>query len=216
MYDTKEEAHQKLTSCLCLFKGEPAYIENVHGSAKNVKLEYYNTRQKITGLENIQDPGWEFRELGPRVGYMNVNMGDKSYKEAAYTVRSAVRIAHNTQCLSFKNMKIKPLRGAPHLNVHGGFQLDWLSVVKTDFAADMIEGKYPSLQDIRNQFLKDPYQTSMAFTREFAVFRDEVGPYYLEYKGRKIGYSEDMENWKVSEKNLYLAESLEHRNLKVV
>jgi len=214
LYDTKDEAHQKLTSCLCLFNGESAYIENVHGSGKKIQLDFFHIRQKIQNTENINHNGWEFRELGNRIGYMNIDMGHESYKEAAYTVRSAVRIAHNTQCLSFKNMRIKPLRGAPHLGVNG-FKIDWQSVVRTDYAADMIEGKYPCMKDIKDQFLKEPYQVSMAFTREFAVYRPEIGPFYLEYKGKQIGYSDDADQWKIGSKYLYLTESLDHNGLKV-
>ena len=214
MYDTKEEAHQKLVACLCLFNGEPAYIENAHGNENNVVLEFWNTRSKITDMQPIKHDGWEFRELGPRVGYMNINRGEKSHKEAVYTVRSAVRIAHNTQCLSYKNMKLKTLRGAPHLGLEP-FQLEWQAVVKSDWAADMVEGKYPTLQGVRETFMKDPFQTSMAFTRELAVFRHEIGPYYIEYKGKQIGYSDDMEDWKVGDKYKYLIESLEHNSLKV-
>lgn len=212
MYDTKEEAHQKLTSCLCLFKEEPAYIENVHQNGKHVSLEFFNTRQRITDIQSITHEGWEFRNLGPRVGYININ--EREHKEASYAVRSAVRLAHNTQGLSHKNMRLSSLRGLPKMKIPPK-EMDWLYVAKGIDAANMIEGKYPTLKDIQEQFEKEPLQVSMAFHREFSVYRHDIGPFYLEYKGKQIGYSEDLDLWRVNKKYLYLYESLEHNNLKV-
>lgn len=75
---------------------------------------------------------------------------------------------------------------------------------------DALEDKYPTFTDIKSQFSSDNYLTSKAFNKHFAIRRHDVGPYYLEYKGKDIGYTQDFDKWKIAEDYKYLAESLEH------
>lgn len=75
---------------------------------------------------------------------------------------------------------------------------------------------YPNLQDIGVLFTKNNNVTSKAFTREFAVRKSDVGPMYLQYKGRDIGHSDDLYRWKIADQFKHLRETLDHINLKVI
>lgn len=209
MYDTKEEANQKLGQTVVLFQNQPAYIIEAVGKGTKLALRYQLMRKKEERSNFIQESGWEFRNLGQRLGYMNYAHGDSSYKEALYTTRVAVRQAHNTQGLSHRNVRFPHLKGSARLGLER-YQLNWQSVYPTEGFMDALEDKYPTFTDIKSQFSSDNYLTSKAFNKHFAIRRHDVGPYYLEYKGKDIGYTQDFDKWKIAEDYKYLAESLEH------
>ena len=211
MYETQEEAQQKLASCLVLLRGSPVFIEEAIQKSNGVYLRYTSIRDKIAGVENIKNNEWEFRNLGHLLGYMNYTYGTKNYQESTYVVRSAVRNAHNTQGLSYRNIRLSRLRG----DEAGGLpsmRPEWMNLCKDPCVADMLEGSYPSVSSFENLF-ENPYVISIAFDRDFSIFRHKIGPFYLEYKGKEIGYSEDLSSWKIGKRYNHLRESLEHKNV---
>ena len=203
MYDTHEEANQKLTACVVLFKGSPVYIEEAFSKIGKVFLRYSSIRDGKGYVEDIRHEDWEFRNLGHRIGYANFE------KESLYCLRSAVRNAHNTQGLSYRNMKFCRFR-----DPESAPRPDWYYIGRSETVADMLEGKYPTFQDTIKMF-ENPLKMSVAFDRDFSIYRHQIGPFYLEYKGKEIGYSEDTDSWKVDKKFLYLGETLEDKQLKV-
>lgn len=214
MYDTVAEAEQKLKGCVCLLKGESVLIDEAGGENKKVSLSYRVLRTKAQGKEAITDSGWEFRNLGPRIGYANLDFGAGSYKEAAYITRAPVRVCHSTQGLSSKNVKIPRLRGSNKLGL-GPANIAWTTIYMTIPFADMIEQKYPTIEEVRDKFSDEPWLISMAFNRQFAINRPDVGPYFIEYRGQNVGYSKDMLKWDVAPDFDYLRETMEHIKLKV-
>lgn len=214
MYTTREEADQKLKGCVCLYKGQAVLIDEAGGTKDNVSLSYRNIRTKENAVSKIKDTDWEFRNLGPRIGYANLDFGTGSYKEAAYLTRAAVRQSHSTQGLSSKNVKIPRLKGSAKLGL-GPANIGWTQVYLTTQFADMVEQKYPSIEEIREIFKKEPWQISLAFNRQFAINRPDVGPFFLEYRGKNIGYSKNMDRWDIGNDFDYLREYLEHIQLKV-
>jgi hypothetical protein len=218
MYDTREEANQKLGSTVVLYKEAPVLIRESGGvsGSKGSKLTLHFKYIRNGSLDEapILDKGWEFRNLGPRVGYLNVDLGNGSYKEATYITRMGVRASHNTQGLSQKNLKIPNLGGSKRLAL-GPTVLTFQGVVSTPFFADMLEQKYPTMKDISTQFDKSPWLISKAFNRQFAIRRADIGPFYLQYRGKDIGHSDDLERWKIAEQYRYLDETMEYANLKI-
>lgn len=213
MYDTKEEANQKLGQTVVLFHGQPCYIIEAVGKGSKLSLRYNLMRPKEERSNLIQEDGWEFRNLGQRLGYVNVNLGEKSYKEALYTTRVAVRAAHNTQGLSSKNLRYGSLKGSSRLGL-SGYSLGWNSLYQSGYFCDTLEDKYPTFLEVKDSFSTDNYLSSKAFHRSFAVRRHDVGPYYLEYKGKDIGYTDDFFRWKIADNYKYLEESLDHIEFK--
>lgn len=214
MYTTKEEAHQKLSGCVCLFNGMSVLIDTASGNKGKVTLSYRVTRTGETRSNLITEDGWEFRNLGPRIGYANLDFGTGSYKEAAYLTRAAVRQAHSTQGLSSKNVKIPKLRGSSKLGL-APLGISWTQVYLTPSFADMVEQKYPCLEEVKNGFKKEPWLVSSAFSRQFAINKPDVGPFYIEYRGKNIGYSEDLDKWRIDSEFDYLRETLEHIQLRI-
>ena len=219
MFDTREEANQKLSSTVVLFKNAPVFIREANGSngSKGSKLTLLFKYLRSGKLDEapILDKGWEFRNLGPRIGYLNYDQGNGGLREASYVTRMGVRTSHNTQGLSQKNLKFTPLKGSKKLGL-AGTALSFNSVNGSECFTNMLEQSYPTLKDIASEFSKSPWLISRAFDRQFAIRRDDVGPYYIQYRGKDIGHTTDLERFKIAEQYKYLQEQMEFNNLKVV
>jgi hypothetical protein len=212
MYDTNEEANQKLKQTVVLLKKSPVWIMEATGGHKKVELTHHNLRGGTVSKTPIFSPDWEFRDLGSRLGYANMIYGN--LLEATYVQRAPVRQAHNTQGLSAKNLIITPLKGSQRLGIPQ-VNLDFNTFYPTAPFCDMLEGKYLQIEQIMNEFQKNMYVISRAFNREFAVRRADVGPFYLQYKGKDIGHTDDFYKWKIAPQFKYLNETLDHIKLKV-
>lgn len=214
MFDTAEEANQKLRHSVVLLSKSPVFIQVAEGSKKSVTLIFSELGKKDIMKRCIWESDWNFRDLGSRLGYTNIDLGNGSYKEACYLSRMPVRQCSSTQGISQRNLYIPPLKGSSRLSL-GPQQLVWQNVWNTGPFKDMFNGVYPDLPDIKKEFEKSPWLISKAFNKDFAIRRADVGPFYLQYKGRDVAHSDDLHSWKVAKQFLYLRESLEYTNLKV-
>lgn len=212
MFDTSEEANQKLSKTIVFFDKRPTYILEASGNKKDVTLYHVPLKGKDSLKHCIWDKAWDLRRIGSRVGYANADI--QTYKEAVFMTRMPVRQAHNTQGLSQRNINIPVLKGSSRLGLQP-LSLQFQSVYNTGWFSDMLEDKYPGLENIGKMFSKDAWLRSVAFNREFAVRKGDVGPFYLEYKGKDIGYSDDIYRFKIADQFDYLCESLDNINVKV-
>lgn len=215
MYETKDEFNQKLLQCVVLFNSNPVIIQEASGKTKEeIKLNYYNLKSKKGDVALASESGWDFKSLGSRLGYTNVDFGEDNYRQALYLRRMAVRQASSTQGLSQRNVKYDQLRADPVLNL-GAYKLSWSQVTNGDFFINTLERKFPSLRDLRDFFRKTSGFTSRAFNERFAVSKANIGPFYLEYRGDNIGYSDDLDRFKIGDEYAYLVESLEHIGVRI-
>jgi hypothetical protein len=215
MYETKEEFNQKLAGCIVLLNNTPVHILEAAGGTKaKITLTCQNLRAKTTDVVSASDPGWDFRSLGSRLGYTNVDFGEGSYRQAMYVTRMAIRQASRTQGLSQHNVKYDGLKADPNRNLQW-YKPSWGQLYSQEYFLDTLERKYPSINDLRKVFEKDKTVTSKAFDPKFAISKPLIGPFYLEYRGKDIGYSDDMFRWKIGDCYDYLRETLEHINIEV-
>ena len=217
MYQTVEEAQQKLMNTLVMYGDAPAYVMTARNSTKlgvrGIVIQAHSTpvingeAEKITAP--INDPKWNFRDLGAKIGY--VNYRQNSRKEVVYLMRQGIRKAVETQGLSRHNMVIQePSRKTS--GASSGWSVNpirFQDLVFTRELADMMMNVYPSIKKTVKDFETDPELSSQAFGRCFSIHRDKIGPFYLHYRDRPIGYTSDMYRWKVAKDYHYLAESLE-------
>lgn len=221
MYETQQEAHQKLSQTVVLFDGKPSFIREISGGGGDrIRLHYYFIRDKAERTNYIDEPQWDFRSLGSRLGYANMDLSlgysiPTNYKEALYLRRAAVRHAHNTQGLSSKNLRFDSFRGAYRLGLPPR-EAEWHQVLLTKSFCDTLEGVYPTFDAVKDAFKNDSELTSLAFDRHFAIRRHDIGPYYLEYKGKDVGYTDDFRRWKIAPEFQYLTESLDYINFKYI
>lgn len=213
MYDTVEEANQKLRHTVVLYNKSSCFIQQATGS-KGLNLEFSTLRDGVILSKSINDKEFEFRNLGQKLGYANINLGNGSYNEALYLSRMPVRQSHSTQGISQKNLHIPSLRGSQKLSL-SPYILSFQQVYTTTPFHDMMEDIFPGLDVIEKEMAKKNYVLSRAFDRQFCVRRDDVGPLYLQYRGRDIGHSDHFYRWKLASQFSYLNETLEHIHIKV-
>lgn len=214
MYDTHEEANQKLRHTVVLFNKSPVYIHEAGGSKDKVTLTFNYIRNGTTDMKPINSRDFEFRSLGGLVGYSNIELGAGSYNETLYLTRMPVRQAHSTQGLSAKNISIPAMKGSAKFGVNP-MRVEFSFIYPRTAFADMLEDKYPTLYSLEREFSKKSHLCSKAFHRQFAIRRDEVGPFYLQYRGKDIGHTDDFNKWKIAPQYDYLRETMDHLNLKV-
>lgn len=214
MYDSVDEANQKLRHTVCMYGKAPVYITQAGGTNSKITLALQYLRSGALDEKNLTDKSWEFRDLGSRVGYVNIVMGKGSYNEALYLTRMPIRQSHNTQGLSQKNLYIPGMKGSPNLGLPQQ-TVTFAQLYVTKPFHNMMEDAYPDLEDLSDLFSKESWLTSKAFHRQFAVRRGDVGPFYLQYRGRDIGHSDDLQRWKVAQQFKYLDETFSHLKLKV-
>lgn len=213
MYDTAEEANQKLRHTIVLYNKVPCFVQQAVGE-KGLSLEFTTLRDGVILRKSINDKAFEFRNLGSKLGYTNVNLGSGSYNEALYLSRMPVRQSHSTQGISQKNLYIPPLRGSRKFSLQQHV-LSFQQVYTTTPFHDTMEDVFPGLDKIEAEMAKKPWILSRAFNRQFCVRRDDVGPLYLQYRERDIGHSDHFYKWKLASQFAYLGETLDHLNIKV-
>lgn len=215
MYDTKEEFNQKLAGCIVLLNGTPVQISEASGSSKTkITLGYMDLRAKKNDVLSAWESGWDFRSLGSRLGYTNCDYGEGSYRQALYLTRMAVRQASRTQGLSSHNVKYEGFKEDLHRNLPY-YKPGFNNLIQGEWFLDTLERKYPSLDEVKTLFSKDKTVTSKAFHPKFALSKPSVGPFYLAYRGKDIGYSDDLSRWKIGEDYDHLVETLEYIGMKV-
>lgn len=211
MFDTSAEAQQKLSGCVALFNSQPTMIHEASGSGSTVTLLHRLLGSSDILKTNIWDKGWDFKSVGTRLGYSNIDMS--GYKEALYLTRMHIRKSHSTQGVSKSNIRIPSLRGSERLGTPKT-NIQWETLTSSKSFLDTLEQKYPTVKEAVERF-KDTNLVSIAFQQKLAIRKPHVGPYYLEYRGKDIGYTDDLYKWKVANDFRYLNETLEHYNLRI-
>lgn len=214
MFDTPEDASQKLASTVILFKEEPIYILSVGGSPKKIVLNYWDLPMKPDSKADqraitIGEPGLDYRTLGMRLGYMNAEH-EKGHQQALYVSRMAVR--KSIQGLSKQNTFIPDFSKN---EIAGLMPVKCLfdNCYAKPFFRDMLKGIYPDLKKVKDRMENDEKLMSMSFNRLFAVTRKNVGPFFLEYKGKDIAWSANLHKFMLAPTYKHLAETLEHHKI---
>lgn len=204
MYTTVEEAKQKLQDTVVAHKNMPFYVLEARGKTDDVELcGFYCSDNRNVLAVNILDYDFDFRNLGERLGYCNLKCNGTN--EALYLMRRPVR--RSVQGLSQYNVYLPSFLSDPTSEGRWSFN----DVYKTKGFQEAFTGEYPSLCDVSKLLSEDKSVFSVAFAREFCISKDteKVGPYYLKYKSRSIGYTEDLYRFKLSDKYKYLSNEIE-------
>lgn len=213
MYDTVEEIQQKLVGCVLMYKARPVFVVAGGLRAADPEAKVFKLFISIVNTSDLpvmktypvflDDPDLDYRSLGSRLGYMNLtDYNGKPYNEAVYLMRQPKRSSQYTQGLSKQNVYVIGCRGngSPELPPTGLLEFnEKIYAKKSEELSRMLNGVYPSVAEVR-EMLSDPTVISKAFSRIWAIQRDEVGPFNLLYKSIRVGYSEDLTKFTVSER----------------
>lgn len=211
MYDTREEARQKLEGTIVIYEGKPVIvIEAANDSNGGVRLAFSRLPSKREiEWANIEDKKWDFRNMGAHLGYMDYFM-DK-VGEPVYSVRVPRRQSKQGLCDS-------NVRTSIFLNDKmAGYAPEFARMyVQEDFVRMMSLGKRDPEKVFRD-LIKAPSNTyGQSINKKLALYWDRVNPPNLLYRGKRIGYTEDGSNYKLAPMFTHLTEELvDMENLKI-
>lgn len=206
MYDTVEEATQKLVNSVVLYKDLPVMIIKAGGSKNKVSLAY--TPLPVIGADRsldkalIEDPGWDFKDLGSRLGYVSVQSPQTGVYETVFTARIPTR--HSRQGLDERTVSIKfPNLDPPEWDYR------WSTLVERGGLVTTLKGLYNTSKEAFDLITKNPKTVrSQPISRKLLLYYDRINPPNLVYRNEKIGYTEDGETFKLAIHKQYLKEEL--------
>ena len=189
-YETLEDANQQLGASVLLFKGDPMWCEGCQiRNGKISVLLYSLPRLRDQIFVDIDDPDLDSRDLGRRLGYVN------TFGPSGALFVSRIPARQYKQGLSKNNVRILGGSGRLTLNdlrVQPGF-------------TDAIKGIYPSFKRARERLQEDPDILSIAFNRNFALQRDELGFFVVLYRNERVAWG-DPDAFKLPSHFQYLKE----------
>lgn len=207
MYDTVEEAKQKLANCVVLYDGHPMYVRDAGKGRQGIELYCYklpvsrvNRNEDFTLL--INDPKWDFKTFGSKLGYMSIKNPANEMFESLFVSRVPVR--HSRQGLDDKTTLLTPCldEGSYRFSFHDVIYNDTFGIIKT------IKNDFPSPESAFKLLTENPQYHSVPIHRKITFLYDQVSPPYLVYRNDKIGYSEDGKTFKLAKHKTYLQEEL--------
>lgn len=214
MFDTSKDAYQKLGHTVILLNETPIWITGTgdgEGGGKTwVTLKYYSLPvaegDKPEAMEcKLDEKEVDFRSISSRLGYMNTPSPEGDI-QAIFLSRMAKR--QSVQGINQSNVT-----WTPFITKLGKVEPEWNKFYKTEGFSNLLKGKYPSRTKAAKAVLDDGGVTSLAFNRWFAYKKTKVGPYYLEYKGKDIGWSPDLKKINLSKSYTHLQETLEYYDI---
>lgn len=194
-YDNLEDAKNKLSNCYALYKGKTIVIKGVGympgTEPENNQFGWYghsmSGRKIAEGYLPLDDPDFNVSEYN--LGYLN------NYGYAAWFYRYPAKQYH--QGLRSDQVGQYMSNPAYHLDFKASSQL-----------AQMLENRYPAYSECAAMLNKGD-AALIAFHRNFAMAHDRIhGDYLLEYKGRQIGFTPNLEDFKLLTEHEHLYEAL--------
>lgn len=209
LYDTAEEANQKLQNSTVLFKGLPVHVREASGNKGKVSLAFSWLPWPKSGPDKppdeakMSDEGWDFKTLGSKIGYVNIksNPWNKT-EEAVFVTRMPTRSSRQ----GFDD------RTAKVFQYHTSDPSPWTfsHLLYDSGLVDSVCGKFPSTEEAVGRLIKNPDKVkSIAIGRKLMLIFDRVNPPNLVYRGEKVGYVEsDGRSFRLAPHKMFLTEEL--------
>lgn len=207
MYDTVEEARQKLESSVVMYDGIPVFIVGASGSKNKVMLQYIelpiSPRGQSEGSKSasIMDPLWDFKTIGSKLGYVQIKDLKTGVFESVFTSRIPTR--HSRQGLDERTVYVSP-------PTFSGMDYGWGVIITQPGLIDTMRKNFPSIKEAFDGLTNKPEMfKSVGISRKMILMYDRVSPPYLIYRQEKIGYTEDGINFKLAKHKDFLREELQ-------
>lgn len=181
MYDSVEEAINRLCNTVVAYDSKPVFIVDVSFDGA-IKVYYkalpsYRMPNHHDGI-SLDDPLLNFRKF--KLGYMNCK------KNCFYVYRIPIR--KYQQGLNKQNTLIENLRDADELDNFDYNLNTFNNVIRFAGFAKMFEGNYPSIKQTLDLLDVDRNKKSVAFSRNFALFKDKTGVLFLQHRNERVGH----------------------------
>jgi hypothetical protein len=206
MYDTVEEALQKIGNTVILYQDVPVFVSSASGKKNHVKLHI--TKLPAVGdsnLKDINDPEFDFKGIASRLGYTEIRNPVTDVYETVFLSRIPIRGQQGNivirQGLDDKTVEIEPI---------DEYRFKWGEILTRESGfTNSIQDTFKTTQEAFKLITAiDPEYTSVPFHKKFALWYDTISPPYLLYRNQKIGYTEDGLVFKLARHKQHLREEL--------
>ena len=165
MWDNQGDAQMRISGCVVLFRGKPVRIQEVSAALIVTYSELGVVNPPVLEARLI-DPGWDWKPI--KCGYTNLKGGGCVYVQRIPRRRWK-------QGLHPDNVKTSNPRR------HTG------DIIYTHAFAKVIKGLYPAFDKVV-KLVGDKKAKSQAFSRNYALSRNELGIMLLAYRGEDVGW----------------------------
>lgn len=209
MYDSVDDSRRYLLGTVIFYRGQPKFVRDCTPGVGGQIMVQLDSLPGLNGgiVVNLNDPDVNMREFREAVGYMN-NItvdGGRNY-QAHYVMRMPIRGEGYKQGLHSSNLIFPRIQGE---------RQRWERALSAPAFRDMLSGVYPTLEECKRILDEDQRQSSVAFSRVFALGKDhDLGFYILNYKGRRVA-SGDLDALVLPSHNFYLNEILQGSGIRV-
>jgi len=202
MYDTKEEARQKLVGTVVIYDNCPVYVDAAGGNKNHVWLQFRRLpldRGPESDKRDISDPRWDFRNLGSRLGYIMMGVPSSEVWDSVYTSRVPIRASR--QGLDKKTVKVLGVTSYPFA---------WEHILCQEGIVQTMQNLFPSSQEAFDKLVSSGNMIrSVPIGRRLAIMYDLVSPPVLLYRGDRVAYTDNGLKFKLAAHKQYLREELE-------
>lgn len=206
-YETVDEATQKLSGTLILYKGIPHEVKAIKKPNNKFSLEIYNLIEKKLTVVGAEDPDLNFYNI--RLGYFFV----PRIKAAVYCSRKPAR--QWKQGLGFNRMSFKG--SGKVFDAQGPLLLDrFTDLYENKYFSDLFLNIYPTFAQAVKVLKEDRTIHSVPFNRVFAVGLDHLDRYEVYYKGESVAWSSSEDRVILPSSYSYLKETLEENGIEYV
>lgn len=212
MYQTQEEARQKLGSSVVLYDGAPVYVlttrdgdnrDNYLLGVASLPLKKRPRELASSDLTYIpvKDAKWDFKGGGYRLGYSSFE--NPQTKEIETVFSSRVPSRHPRQGLDSQTVFVRLYGDAQ-------FPVSFDNLVYSEGLVSTIQGKFLGTDKAFEHLTKEPEKYhSVPISRKLLLSYDKVTPPTLVYRQEKIGYTEDGKTFKLAAHKAFLKEELQ-------
>lgn len=211
MFDTVAEAIQKIQGTVVMKGADPVQIIEIGGRDGRVDALYRPLNNGDMKTSPLSDKDWDVASLGNRLGYINLRHRDNDM--SVYSRRAHVRRSHQTQGLHNTNVLVDPVKANNRLGIEP-YLYNFSTLVNNDLRLTM-KGEFPSLSSVRYKMNRDHTVAEMAFDKFLSLSRDKPDLFKLNYKGNEIGWSDDLDTFRVSKEWRYLDGRFADHSMKV-
>lgn len=196
MYDTDQEANQKLAQSVILYDGRPVFIQqcinlNLLGWFLPLKGEV-----NFTANLPIQDPKWRFSRI--RLGY--VNMADRSVFLARQPIRRSRQGICRDNLISCETVE----KGFTNVTPD-----QFSRLIRIPEFVNTLKGTFPAFQECFEGVVRGGGRVSMAFSRGFCIERDDFDLAFIRHNAQRVAVSYDKSRtFNLPREFLHLRESL--------
>lgn len=196
-YENAADANQHLHHTVIMYDDRPVWVEDVFSNDRNDILCTLNFLPRVRDPFSVSvfDPKLDARGMGQRLGYMNY------FNQNGVVFLSRIPSRQYKQGLSRGNV-------AATYDSQGRRTFDFSLYSRRPEFVDMLTGTYPTFEEACRRLEAEPNIAAIAFHREFALQRDELGYYLLLFKGTKVAWG-DPKSFKLPSHFIYLKEVLQ-------